>query len=134
MSTTLNHRRWFRFRLRTILLIVALLAIPCAWLGSEWKLVRARAALIERVEAAGGTASSVKYYPLPSITIQPGAQSDQISAARRWLGDRAITQITIPDNFSDDDEKQILDRFPETEVVKYWPFDPSRQPRMFETH
>ena len=34
--------RWFQFRLRTMLVAVALLAVPCGYVGSQVKVVRTK--------------------------------------------------------------------------------------------
>lgn len=115
----------FRVRLRTILLVVAILAVPCAWLGSEVKLVRNRADLIARVRSAGGfVQTDSKLLLLPSIRIKPGNLPQPVSAVRRWFGDYPVSQISVPHQFPDADEKRILDLFPEAEVVKFWPASP----------
>jgi hypothetical protein len=131
MSLFLTPRSWLRFRLRTVLLLGALLAIPCAWIGSELKLVRNRSVLINRVEAGGGevwawdpdtpvTIPEEIWAPHHRhlIVIKPGTQFVQISRVRRWLGDQNVRRIDIPGVFSDDDEKRILELFPGVEVVK----------------
>ena len=35
-------RRWFQFRLRTLLIAVAVLAVPCAWVGYSLSWIRQR--------------------------------------------------------------------------------------------
>jgi hypothetical protein len=121
MSAALNPRRWFRFRLRTVLLLIALLAIPCAWLGSEWKLVRERKALIDRIEAVGGVVWDAgnpnAWMPLNRIVIEPGSRLDQVSKIRRWLGDRDVREVFIQREFLDEDKKRILELFPGTSVI-----------------
>ena len=42
-----SPRRSFQFRLRTLMIMVALLAVPCAYLGREAKIVREREAFLE---------------------------------------------------------------------------------------
>lgn len=132
----------FRFRLRTLLLVM-LLAIPCAWLGSQWKLVRERAALIERVRASSGLAANFSPMPvggadcvdlsgsptfskpsLPAIRIEPGDKRVPISTIRRWMGDVDVNLIVIPSDFPDGDEKRILDLFPGAEIMSM-PFNNS---------
>jgi len=51
-------RRWFPFRLRTLFVLVANVAVPCAWLawGSEHK--RQRTAVAEN-QRLSGTVSSI---------------------------------------------------------------------------
>ena len=41
------RRRWFQFRLRTLLIAIAVLAVPCAWVGYQLNWIRARTAFRE---------------------------------------------------------------------------------------
>ena len=41
-------RRWFQFRLRTLLIAVAVLAVPCAWAGYSLRWIEKRHAVLER--------------------------------------------------------------------------------------
>lgn len=88
--------------------------------------------MIDRVEAAGGavwntTALFSAVDPTPaagrarSIVIHPGGTLVPISALRRWLGDRDVHEFEIRSGFPDDDEKRILDLFPQAEIVKHYP-------------
>jgi hypothetical protein len=54
-----SPRRRFQFRLRTLLIGVTLLAIPCAYVGWQAKIVRARQAMAKRLSARGGTRTGV---------------------------------------------------------------------------
>jgi hypothetical protein len=103
------------------------------------KLVRERAALIDRVEAAGGEVFSSSEWladrasgtpqpkpaqPVwqPEIIIKAGnLPRRDLSSIRRWLGDRDISSIRIPEKFPDADEKRILDLFPQADVTKFYP-------------
>src|SRR5262245_22598584 len=40
-------RRWFQFRLRTLLIAVAVLAVPCAWVGYSLRWIGERHRLLE---------------------------------------------------------------------------------------
>ena len=44
-----RKRRWFQFRLRTLMIGVTLLAIPCGYVGWQAKIVRERRAELNRV-------------------------------------------------------------------------------------
>lgn len=96
--------------------------------------------MIERVEAAGGVASAgEKFVRMPAITIKLGNMPHPIPFIRRWLGDRAIMQISLPHTFPESEEKRILDLFPETEVVVFWPgaidmLSPGLPQPRWETH
>lgn len=47
LMTTPTRRRWFRFSLRTFFVIVALLAVPIAWVAKEAARVRERTAVAQ---------------------------------------------------------------------------------------
>jgi hypothetical protein len=52
------RRRWYQFRLRTLLVVVTLLAIPCGYVGWQARIVHERKAVIAEVERLGGSYSS----------------------------------------------------------------------------
>lgn len=49
-----SRRRWFQFRLRTLLIFVTLLSIPFAWIGWELQQRRAERPSIDWVTSSGG--------------------------------------------------------------------------------
>ena len=49
------HRRWYQFRLRTLLVLMALLALPFAWIGSNIRQAQREQAVIHWVNSQGGT-------------------------------------------------------------------------------
>ena len=50
MPDQLPPRRRFQFRLRTLLIVVALLAVPCWYVANEARIVRQRRAMTEGFE------------------------------------------------------------------------------------
>lgn len=76
--------RWFQFRLRTLLVGVVLLAIPCAYVAHEYRIVAARKELI----ADGLTGRCL---------VCKRGDDDQIPLFRRWLGDHSYKSIVIVD-------------------------------------
>ena len=50
-SPTPTRRRWFRFRLRTLFVLVTVLGVFLGWLGVQLKWIRDRHAAIEWVES-----------------------------------------------------------------------------------
>jgi hypothetical protein len=42
-----GKRRWFQFRLRTLVIVVTLLTVRCAYVGWQAKIVRERKAMLE---------------------------------------------------------------------------------------
>lgn len=108
-------RRWYQFRLRTLLVGVVLLSIPCAYVGHEWRIVAARKAWIAR------------YRPyFSTITTRPAggpwqSQPEEApSAIRRLLGDEHYYAIEVPaideDIVSDEVLSEAKALFPEAFV------------------
>ena len=49
-----RKRRWFQFSLRTLMIAVTLLAVPCAYVGWQVKIVRDRKATVHEVAEMNG--------------------------------------------------------------------------------
>lgn len=106
------RHRWFQFRLRTLLVGVVLLSIPCAYLGHEAAIVAARKEWLVRHEQMflGGGSTFV----IPAPQSQPAA----LPLIRRLLGDEPQNWIAVS---NPDDLKQAKELFPEAEIVVYAP-------------
>ncbi len=95
-------RRWYQFGLRTLLIGVALLAIPCAYVGWQVRIVRAREAWMKsHVRMLYGEA-----YPLG---MTPNDPNGQLPMFRRWLGDEAVFWMHV----SPAEKEQAKELFPE---------------------
>src|SRR4051812_40427054 len=58
MDAKLNpHRCWFRYSLRTLLIVVTIASAGFGWIGVKYRSVLRRRAAIETIRAAGGRAS-----------------------------------------------------------------------------
>lgn len=79
MTTTRKPRRWFQFRLRTLLVLMLLVCIGMGWLGVKMQKVRKQRAAIEAIERLGG---SVHW----SSTDVPEESAGQVWL-RKLLGD-----------------------------------------------
>ena len=105
-----NHR--FQFRLRSLMIMVTLLAVPCAFVGWQVRLVRERRDILDnRINHA--TAIYGMFDP-PSLTL----------GVRRWLGDVAIRQFFFNADATDDEVEETRRAFPEAEVWRgeqRWP-------------
>jgi hypothetical protein len=93
-------RRRFRFRLRTLLIFVMLLAIPLGWTGCQAKIVRTRRALLMHVISRGGEyfvtemasgervyyvvgANASLYFPVPNKVLAERDWNAEPSGIRR---------------------------------------------------
>ena len=96
--------RWFQFRLRTLLVGVALLAIPGAYVGHEAKIVSAQRVWIAEHRA--------------TVSIFKGVDDNRPSAIRRFLGDEDYGEVMI---VSDADLAEAKALFPEAYVTSSMP-------------
>ena len=103
-------RRRFQFRLRTLMIAVTPLAIPCGYVGWQAKIVRERRAVLDRITKAGGY-----YHETPRPDPATGYNWHhryEPPPIRRWLGERPIHTILLPFGFPDAELKQIDEMFP----------------------
>jgi hypothetical protein len=103
-------RRWFQFSLRTLLTFVVIVAIPCAYVGWEAKIVRERRTLLDSIKAVGGL----------DVTdiIHNDAGPPPPSWLRRVLGDETVELLLVPITTDEETMAQLHRRFPETRVLK----------------
>ncbi|TWT30288.1 hypothetical protein KOR34_48460 [Posidoniimonas corsicana] len=95
-------RRWFRFRLRTLLIAVAVLAIPFGWRAEQ---ARREAAAIAWVEERGG---EINYAYRPSGTLLQ-------KAARAWFGAKKVDRVYLM--YQDVTDVAPLARFHEATLI-----------------
>lgn len=107
-----TRRRWFQFRLRTLLIVTAILAVPLAWLAHERQKVRERNEWLESLAKR--------------VSIEYSSAPPERPAWLRYLLDEGkspaditkIMFITYPDgNFTDDDLAH-LPECPKLEVLR----------------
>jgi hypothetical protein len=83
------RRRWFRFGLRTLFVVVTLL---CCYLAWETSVVRQRRAMLQELRAKGGVQIVTAQMAQPSPVTPRAAR---IPLVRRVLGDEAIQEIWL---------------------------------------
>jgi alpha-D-ribose 1-methylphosphonate 5-triphosphate synthase subunit PhnL len=103
--------RRLQFRLRTLMIVVALLAVACGYVASQAKIVRDRSEW--RINAPPKSS-----YPVKPIIFQ-GDPAQRSNVIRRWLGDVAIDMIDLPPGTPDKDIRTTVTLFPEAAIKSY---------------
>jgi hypothetical protein len=135
-----SNRRWFRFSLRTLFVLVTLLAAIGSWVGRNLSAVQARRSLRASENVAFLTYDENRYgrgcpgvlevkshragdllnvgmanNPSGRKRVSPTA-SPRLSAIRRWLGDKPMFAVIV---FDESDFESARARFPESLIVLY---------------
>ena len=104
-----SRRRWYQFSLRTLLIGVVVLSVPCAYVAHEYRIVAARRAwlrsrpILDQFEGSHFEA-----------TIAEGDKTKAPSLLRRILGDMEITACEVYPRPSPPELKEMTMLFPET--------------------
>lgn len=103
--------RRFRFSLRTLLVVVAILAVPCWYVGEQWRVVQHRKALRAVLNQRNrGLSGLPNFVPRDEWPVLPWY--------RTMLGDTTTPGIFLDrDAFSDDEIEQFREAFPEIKFV-----------------
>jgi hypothetical protein len=113
-----RKRNLFQFRLRTLLIGVALLAVPCAYVGWQAKIVAERKSLLERSDPSNGP---ILTYGEVVNGFGDHAGLVELPPLREWLGDKAIDRIDLiydaPPSFA----QEVRDAFPEAAIFQIPP-------------
>ena len=92
MDLQKTHRRWFRFRLRTLLVMVTLLSVPLGWVGWELDQRRREKAVVAWIDGMGG-----------QVSVQVGADERSWWEKRtdNWFGEKVRNVILYDSQVSD---------------------------------
>ena len=87
-------RRWFQFRLRTLMVFVTLCAVACSWFTVRWQRARGQREAVEAIEKAGG---SVLYdYQVDADWILTGVSEPPVPGwLRNVLGEDFFSDVVI---------------------------------------
>jgi hypothetical protein len=109
----MTPRRWFRFSLRTMLVVIVLLACGLAWVESQRRKIDERQRLINEIvlemrhhRSNGG--DSIK------------EEFSGLKVWRRWLGDRPWASLPVPWPEGSDRWNEVRQKFPES-ILYYAP-------------
>jgi hypothetical protein len=130
-----NRPRRFQFRLRTLMIGVTLLAIPCGYLGWQKKIVADRWALRFEIKKMGPTDNGYAKGVIDRANANEPERA--IPWLRLMLGDQAIRFVALPTNVSKDYLQRVKETFPEADIfatkpvpgfsmpmIISWPGDP----------
>jgi len=95
------RRRWFRYSLRTLLVLVVLLAIPLGWIAAQLKWIHDRHEALEHHHA---------------LSVSWTGRGPEAPWSVRIFGENGQLEITLRDDKSDDERKRIEKLFPEATV------------------
>jgi hypothetical protein len=126
----------FQFRLRTLMIGVTLVAVPCAYVGWQENIVRERWAMRQRIREFDNGSVSISVDRVVVVLQESGPQSKNESAIsipwiRRLLGDEAIEQITLPAGTDREERRLIHNAIPEAALVWFTPLDNGRHGIIF---
>jgi len=111
MTETKPKRRWLRFSLRTLFLLMTLAGCLFGWLGWNHHQV------IQRKNALAYL-KSINFGKIVRADNAPPWNADTIPLVRQWMGDEAISSITIYSNyFQIGDGRALANLFPEAVVT-----------------
>jgi hypothetical protein len=108
-----------QFGLRTLFVVVTILALPLGWLARQAGIVHHRRAMRTQIEANGGKVFSGPYdfrtSPLV-VTIRPADFNYKISTVRELFGDLPVNMIVFDRRLAAA-EHNAIEAFPESEVM-----------------
>jgi hypothetical protein len=108
--TTAPKRRWFRFSLRTLFVVVTVAALFLGWIGVSLKQARQRTDVLQSLEVSGAR-----------ITRIPAKSSPFML---RTFGATYVGEILLPsDTFSVSDVNRARAIFPEAKIELFSTFD-----------
>ena len=106
MTTDSPRRRWFQFRLRTLLIAILVLSLPLSWFAARMRKAKRQREAVEAIEKAGGhTGSSFHDFIARASTREP-----ERTWLRRLLGDDffdPVSQAYLSKNTSDNDLEHL---------------------------
>ena len=107
------RRRWYQYSLRTLLIGVALLAVPCADVAHEARIVSERKAVLDRIRANGGEG------------VRAFHQRGPVPWLRGVFGDEPIALFWLPAATPAKERLRIATAYPEARIKAtdplWWP-------------
>ena len=118
--TTIPHRRWIRFSLRTLFVVVTLVALAMYWLVWQMR-IQERKAILRAIMQSGSFAKHdyvrIEYDDSDAFQIAPGqCEYARVSAIRRFFGDESCIELRIPPTLGGEWIKRAENAFPEARL------------------
>ena len=115
-------RRWFRFSLRTLFVVVTVFCVWLGWLGWQWRIVQERESasywLRERLGDVWRTPGGYVTAQRPSMERNYN-ESLVPSRLRTMLGDQIAWVLELPPTLSESERERMLELYPEAEVLQW---------------
>jgi hypothetical protein len=111
--------RWYQFGLRTLLIVVGLLSLPCVYVVHEARIVQERRRFL-----------SAHHWDVNP----PDAERPPIPWVRRLLGDEGVQIVFVPLVTSKAENQRIRGLFPEAEIVDTLTIEHTIPSREFGIH
>jgi hypothetical protein len=119
-------RRWYQFGLRTLMIVVAMVAAACAYIAHEARVVRDR----QEFFSAHDTKNHVQTPQSTTKILANGNRmslGDEPSFIRRWLGDIRYMEILLYAPVTEEEQRKAVELFPEALVIvrdNHWEIRP----------
>ena len=140
MADQPSPRRRFQFRLRTLMIVVTLLAVVCGYVSNQGAIVRQRKAILSQTSGqnAAGVMDSLTDAEATQFHLSPpygttgalGAlkplttlvaiadRDTEPNWVRRWLGDQTMRILFVGDAITLSEVRRIAHLFPEANVYQ----------------
>jgi hypothetical protein len=122
VTETKPKRRWFRFSLRTLFVLVTIVGI---WLGLQVRTVMHRKQMLAFLDAecAGKFNPYDRIFRPDNECVLDGpvelTDKPRVSFIRRLLGDRTVPIICLPTSMTSDDVLQFTCTFPDAFITQF---------------
>ena len=109
MADQPSPRQRFQFRLRTLMIGVTMLSVPCAYVSWQVKIVRERKEEIRKITNDGGLVGFWDVAEPPPLPMEVRT----VPFIRRWIGDRAVLSVMFKKGTANGERQRIKELFPE---------------------
>ena len=111
-----HKRRCFQFSLRALMIVVTILAVPCAYVGWHAKIIHRRKAMINKLTRMDGICVTAAQVAEVDSSHEFDDTTPKLPWIREWLGDEPMFGLYIPESVPEADANEIASAFPEAVV------------------